>query len=77
MLWRRSSNYPKDLRELNIEWVIKAYQNYKNPQLDFFLKNLWFDTLSGTDEFRKQIIAGKSIPEIKASWKKIWKILKR
>lgn len=64
------SNYPKDLRELNLEWVIKAYQNYKNPQLDFFLKNLWFDTLSGTDELRKQIIEGKSIPEIKASWKK-------
>ncbi|MCS4301417.1 exo-beta-N-acetylmuramidase NamZ domain-containing protein [Chryseobacterium sp. BIGb0232] len=64
------SSYPKDLRELNLEWVIKAYQAYKNPQLDFFLKNLWFDTLSGTDEFRKQIIAGKSIPEIKASWKK-------
>lgn len=64
------SKYPKDLRELNLEWVIKAYQNYKNPQLDFFLKNLWFDTLSGTDEFRKQIIAGKTIPEIKASWKK-------
>ncbi|MEJ5106095.1 exo-beta-N-acetylmuramidase NamZ family protein [Chryseobacterium sp. MYb328] len=64
------SGYPKDLRELNLEWVIKAYQAYKNPQLDFFLKNLWFDTLSGTDEFRKQIIAGKSIPEIKASWKK-------
>lgn len=64
------TNYPKDLRELNLEWVIKAYKNYKNPQLDFFLKNLWFDTLSGTDELRKQIIAGKSIPEIKASWKK-------
>lgn len=64
------SDYPNDLRELNLEWVIKAYKNYKNPQLDFFLKNLWFDTLSGTDEFRKQIIAGKSIPEIKASWKK-------
>ncbi|MGH1518319.1 exo-beta-N-acetylmuramidase NamZ family protein [Chryseobacterium sp. JK1] len=64
------SNYPKDVRELNLEWVIRAYQNYKNPQQDFFLKNLWFDTLSGTDELRKQIIAGKSIPEIKASWKK-------
>ncbi|MGG7551226.1 exo-beta-N-acetylmuramidase NamZ family protein [Chryseobacterium arthrosphaerae] len=64
------SDYPKDLRELNLEWVIKAYKNYKNPQQDFFLKNLWFDTLSGTDDLRKQIIAGKSIPEIKASWKK-------
>ncbi|REC49731.1 exo-beta-N-acetylmuramidase NamZ family protein [Chryseobacterium pennipullorum] len=64
------SDYPKDLRELNLEWVVKAYKNYKNPQQGFFLKNLWFDTLSGTDEFRKQIIAGKSIQEIKASWKK-------
>ena len=63
------SDYPHDLRELNLEWVIKAYKNYKNPDQDFFLKNLWFDTLSGTDELRKQIIAGKSITEIKASWK--------
>lgn len=62
-------NYQTDLRELNLEWVIKAYKNYKNPQQDFFLKNLWFDTLAGTDELRKQIIAGKSIKEIKASWK--------
>lgn len=63
------SDYTTDLRELNLEWVIKAYKNYNNPELDFFLKNLWFDTLSGTDELRKQIIAGKSIQEIKASWK--------
>lgn len=64
------SDYKADLRELNLEWVIKAYNNYKNPDLSFFLKNLWFDTLAGTDEFRKQIIAKKSIAEIKASWKK-------
>ena len=63
------SNYPVDLRELNLEWVIKAYKNYKNPNQDFFLKNLWFDTLAGTDELRKQIIAGQSIADIKASWK--------
>jgi uncharacterized protein YbbC (DUF1343 family) len=42
--------------------------------LDFFLKpttgsNLWFDTLAGTDELRKQIVAGKSASEIKTSWK--------
>ncbi len=63
------STYKTNLRELNLEWVINAYKNYKNPQTDFFLKNLWFDTLSGTDELRKQIIAGKSVSEIKASWK--------
>ncbi|MGE4514534.1 MAG: DUF1343 domain-containing protein, partial [Chryseobacterium sp.] len=68
------SNYPENLRALNLEWIIKAYKNYKNHELDFFLKpaggkNFWFDTLAGNDELRKQIVSGKSIAEIKASWK--------
>ncbi|MCX8532850.1 exo-beta-N-acetylmuramidase NamZ family protein [Chryseobacterium luquanense] len=63
------SSYSKDLRELNLEWLIKAYKNYKNPEQDFFLKNLFFDKLAGSDELRKQIIAGKSEKEIKFSWK--------
>jgi len=63
------SNYSRDLRSLNLEWLLKAYQNYKNPQQDFFLKNLFFDTLAGSDELRKQIMAGKSETEIKLSWK--------
>ncbi|MBD8082113.1 exo-beta-N-acetylmuramidase NamZ family protein [Chryseobacterium caseinilyticum] len=62
------SNYRNDLRELNLEWLLKAHKNYKNPQQDFFLKNLFFDKLAGSDELRKQIIAGKSEKEIKASW---------
>lgn len=63
------SDYSKDLREINLEWLLKAYKNYKNPQQDFFLKNLFFDTLAGSDELRKQIISGKSEKEIKSSWK--------
>ncbi|MBU4539459.1 MAG: DUF1343 domain-containing protein [Weeksellaceae bacterium] len=63
------SNYPTDLRELNIDWLLNAYKNYKNPAQDFFLKNLFFDKLAGTDELRKQIVAGKSAGEIKESWK--------
>lgn len=63
------SNHSKDLRTLNLEWLIKAYKNYKNPQQDFFLKNFFFDTLAGSDDLRKQIVAGKSEAEIKASWK--------
>ena len=64
----------KDLRELNLEWLMKAYKNYKNPELDFFLKpaagkNYWFDMLAGNDELRKQMVAGKSVSEIRASWK--------
>lgn len=63
------SDYPDDLRDLHLEWLIKAYQNYKNPQKSFFLKNLFFDKLAGSDLLRKQILAGKSEKEIRASWK--------
>ena len=63
------SEYSKNLREINLEWLIKAYKNYKNPQQDFFLKNLFFDKLAGSDELRKQIVSGKSEKEIKSSWK--------
>lgn len=68
--------FGKDLRNqkrisdrLDINFVLEAYKNFDKAQQDFFLKNLWFDTLAGTDEFRKQIIAGKSEEEIRASWK--------
>ena len=64
------SEYPEDLRGLNIDWLLKAFKDYKNPQQDFFLKNLFFDKLAGTDELRKQIVAGKSAAEIKDSWDK-------
>lgn len=59
-----------DLRALNIDWLLKAYKNYNNQSQNFFLKNLFFDKLAGSDELRKQIIAGKSAVEIKDSWKK-------
>ncbi|SDE16773.1 Uncharacterized conserved protein YbbC, DUF1343 family [Riemerella columbipharyngis] len=62
--------YPKDLRKLDLQWVIKAYKHYKNKKEPFFTKNFWFDKLAGTDELRKQIIAGKSEKEIRASWQK-------
>ena len=56
--------------KLNLSWLLNTYKNYKNPQQDFFLKNLFFDKLAGNDQLRKQIIAGKSEQEIKDSWKK-------
>jgi len=50
--------------------VIDAYQNFDKKAQDFFLKNLWFDTLAGTDELRKQIISGTPETEIRKSWQK-------
>ena len=64
-----SQNY-SDLRELRIDWLLNAYKNYQNIDQNFFLKNLFFDKLAGSDELRKQIISGKTADEIKNSWKK-------
>ncbi|OUV70223.1 MAG: hypothetical protein CBC83_08465 [Flavobacteriales bacterium TMED123] len=55
------------LMAINLNWLIAAYKQCPN-QDKFF--NKFFDKLSGTDQLRKQIIAGKSVTEIKASWKK-------
>ncbi|RQP14091.1 MAG: DUF1343 domain-containing protein [Chryseobacterium sp.] len=60
--------YPEDLRRLDLQWLLRAYQNYNNPKEGFFLKNLFFDKLAGTDVLRKQIIAGKTEAEIRKSW---------
>jgi uncharacterized protein YbbC (DUF1343 family) len=57
-----------DLREINLKWLINAYAAYKNPTQDFFLKNLFFDKLAGSDVLRKQIIDKVSEAEIRKSW---------
>ena len=68
------SQYPNELRELNLEWVIKAYNHYENHKKEFFIMDkkgrYWFDILAGTDELRKQIISYKSIEQIRESWQK-------
>ena len=62
-------NYPEIKEKLDLSFVINAYKNFDKKSKEFFLKNLWFDTLAGTDELRKQIIAEKSEQEIRNSWK--------
>ncbi len=56
-------------RGLNLSYLINAYQNMPKSE-EFFLKNLFFDKLAGGSTLRKQIIAGKSAKEIKATWQK-------
>lgn len=58
------------LRSLNLEWLLEAYKNYDNSSERFFLKNLFFDKLAGSDDLRKQIEDGKTAAEIKKSWQK-------
>ncbi|GEM51529.1 hypothetical protein EB1_13190 [Empedobacter brevis NBRC 14943 = ATCC 43319] len=56
---------------INLKWLINAYKNNtKQPFWTMNGKKLWIDQLSGTDELRKQIEAGLSEEEIKATWQK-------
>ncbi|MFA5620070.1 MAG: DUF1343 domain-containing protein [Weeksellaceae bacterium] len=60
------------LSEINLEWLLKAHQNYEG-KAPFWIKNsgeFWIDKLAGTDELRKQIDAGWTAEQIKATWQK-------
>ncbi|TKC03884.1 exo-beta-N-acetylmuramidase NamZ family protein [Pedobacter frigoris] len=59
-------------KQLNLSWMIELYKNSPN-KADFFNSNLSnqmgvIERLIGVADFRKQIIAGKSEKEIRASW---------
>ena len=54
-------------RGLDLNYLIDFYRFFPNKEA-FFLKNNFFDKLAGTDVLRKDIIAGKTASEIKASW---------
>lgn len=51
----------------NLDLLLDFYKNYSDKET-FFLKNLFFDKLAGSDQLRKQIIAGKSSKQIRESW---------
>ncbi|MCU0378603.1 MAG: DUF1343 domain-containing protein [Bacteroidales bacterium] len=52
--------------EMNIQWIIDAYNAY--PEKDSFFTG-YFDTLAGSSTLREQIIQGMTAEEISASWK--------
>ncbi len=53
------------LEGINLKWLIEAYKNTEN-QKDFF--NSFFTKLAGGTELQKQIEAGMTSEEIKATW---------
>jgi len=58
-------NFVRDSKSLYLFWLINMYQTSENKATFF---NSFFDKLAGTDVLKKQIIAGKTEEEIKASW---------
>ena len=55
-------------KKLNLSYLLDAYAKYPNKER-FFLKNLFFDKLAGTDRLRLQLINGVSEKNIRKSWK--------
>ena len=55
----------ENLNALNLDWLIKAYQNTTN-KAKFF--NSFFTKLAGTKKLQQQIESGLSTKEIKATW---------
>lgn len=67
--------YGLDLRELDadkqkftLKYILDFYQKMPD-KTKFFTRAEFFDKLAGTDELRKQILAGKTEKEIRDSWK--------
>ncbi len=56
------------LSKIELSYVVDAYQRMEN-KADFFLKNNFFDKLSGQRRIREMILAGHSAAEIEATWK--------
>lgn len=64
--------YGRDLRNeplthrFTLEYLLEAYQTSGKKEKFF---NNFFDKLAGTDQLRKDILAGKTEQEIRATWK--------
>lgn len=62
-----SVDYLKGNAKLDLKWLLEVYDAFPEKE-NFFLKNLFFDKLAGSDQLRKQMIAGLTEEEIRASW---------
>lgn len=75
-LWQNRSCNGYDLRtvqrkrayEINLNWLINA-RDQLGDSIAFIDQRNFFDRLAGTSELRKQLAAGLTAKEIKASWK--------
>lgn len=59
---------------LRLDWLLEAYRNYTGKTAFF---TPFFEKLAGTDQLRKDIEAGKSEAEIRASWQPQLEAFKR
>lgn len=61
-------NFMPDLGELYLHWLISMYHQSSN-KTDFFRKDGFFYLLTGNKKIKQMIVEGKSVKEIRKSWK--------
>jgi uncharacterized protein YbbC (DUF1343 family) len=54
--------------ELNLNWIIQA-KTMLGDTSQFINQPAFFNHLAGNNELKEQILAGRSVKEIRASWK--------
>lgn len=58
------------LSEINLDWLIDAYQKHHAAKIEAPFFNAFFTKLAGTKKLQEQIEAGWSSEKIKETWKK-------
>ena len=53
--------------KIELKYLLNAYQLFQGKD-SFFLKNDFINKLAGNDVLKQQIIQGKTVNEIRASW---------
>lgn len=62
---RTAENFKNNPQQINLAWLIISYKVMQDHS-DFF--NSYFEKLAGTDELKKQIVAGLTEDDIRKSW---------
>ena len=63
--------------QLQMQYLVEAYNYFAEQNQDFFLKSNFFDKLAGTYQLREQLKAGKTVEQIRQSWQEDLKAYKQ
>ena len=66
-LTKQNPRFIKTQNKLNISYLLDFYQDLQMGE-SFFLENHFIDQLAGSDQLRKQIVAGMTEAEVRFSW---------
>ena len=64
-------------KQLNLEYLIRMHQHCREKNIPFFLENLFFDKLAGTESLRKMLKQNYTEETIRKSWQQDLEVFKQ